>query len=75
MSRLEEYLYRKDVPLFLKLDQLVQNGPTGDFWALWKIARTQIREKAEKGEKFNAQELTVMEKLRKMAKYKRSCLR
>jgi hypothetical protein len=75
MSRLEEYLSQEDVPLLMKMNQLVQNGPTGDFLDLWKIIRVCIWRRLQNGNGLNDQERAVREKLRKMARYKRQQMR
>lgn len=75
-ERFKEYLQRVDVPLFLKMSELAKRGPTGDFLDNWKIIRSFIsRELCSR--KLNGNGLTEQEKekwnkLRRMARYKRS---
>jgi hypothetical protein len=75
MDRLEGYLLRRDVPLVMKMGELAKNGPTGDFLNLWKIVRVCIWRKLREGGTLSGQELVANEKLRKMAKYRRSQFR
>ena len=70
-GRLRDYLLREDVPLLMKMGELVQNGPTGDFLELWKVVMVCIWKRLQNGSGLSEQEIAARKKLFNLAKIAR----
>lgn len=76
-EKFKEYLLREDVQIFHKMSELVKRGPSGDFLENWKTVRVflfkEIRCRKLQGQQgLSCQEAQALERLRRMAKYKKN---